>query len=156
MQGSKDSGVDNAETLMSFDYEEPPVTQDIPESLNGTSWISTDIAALGTDIIKPITLTFGSSFIYGTTGCNRYRVEYEELADNSFLVVGDTMSITRMYCELTMEQERNYISFLENSSFSYETVLTSNESGAADLAQLVLYDNEAGVWRRGCCSLLKS
>jgi len=156
LMDSEDSGVNKEgkpSYAMSFDYAAPiaqelerapgtssPVVQ---ESLIGTSWTSLELA-LGSDLVSPITLKFNSGFISGTTGCNRYRGDFANLTDNSFQIVDDAFATTRMFCEETMEQELNYISFLKSRTLLYEIIGYSNEVAGSEVVQLVLYDSATG------------
>ena len=89
-----------------------------------------------------ISLSFDSrNTMYGHSGCNRYRGNFEIVSDNSFRSADD-FAITKMYCGGLMELEGNYLMFLKSKVFSYEVVSTrESDSGKVEL---VLFDDTTG------------
>ena len=118
------------ETSLSFFYEEPPLIDDAPD-LVGTTWRAIEIA--NNEPIRPISLTFDEDFISGESGCNNYRASVE-LLSGSLFTVGNAFSKTKMYCLGVMDQERDYINFLEGNTFYYEV------TSGIDNIELLLYD----------------
>lgn len=88
---------------------------------------------------RPITLSFDSGRINGSTGCNRYFGAFEQLSQNSFST-GSSFALTRKYCRDTMDQERSYMRFLTDKTF-YFKILNAGENRDGD--ELVLLDNAA-------------
>mmetsp|Transcript_10565 Transcript_10565/g.23398 ORF Transcript_10565/g.23398 Transcript_10565/m.23398 type:complete len:188 (-) Transcript_10565:251-814(-) len=123
---------------MSFRYEDPSTTEDKP--LNGTSWTALNIGP-SEEFTEPITLSFDSvrNRISGSTGCNRYRGEFDILPDDA-LSINNAFSTTKMFCKEEMEQERNFVSFLENETFFYDIISTD---GSND--ELVLFNYVTGT-----------
>lgn len=120
---------------MSYGYEDPAEGDDQELPLIGTSWTALKIGPTE-EFIEPITLSFHSGRITGSTGCNRYRGEFELLSnEDGALSIKDNFSTTRMFCNGKMEQERNFITFLENGTVFYEII--SNE--------LIFYDYVPGI-----------
>ena len=129
-----------------------PATRQLQDLLllNGTSWTALNITFNvnpAAQPLRPITLSFGSEDISGSTGCNRYAGSYDLLSDNSFSTSGG-FRLTRKYCAQVMAQEMNYIGFLSNRIFFYEIIST----GDSDVEyELVLYNYEAGPEVAAAC-----
>ena len=88
-----------------------------------TAWTAQKID-LDVNIIAPITLEFDSEseIIYGSTGCNYYRGRVVNFTHNSFITEGEFIT-TRIYCVGVMQQEEAFLSFLKDTTFSYEIVV---------------------------------
>jgi len=119
-------------------------TQVQEPTLNGTAWTALEIAFNSTTqqlqpipLNHPITLTFDSTQISGSTGCNRYFGPFDSLSENSFSTSG--FGTTRKYCGEVMEQERNYTGFLSGRTFFHEISIAEDNA-----YELVLFDNVAG------------
>ena len=115
------------------------VLQGFSESpLIGTSWTALEIAfnEENTTQISPnhnITLSFDSDRTHGSTGCNRYFGEYQQLSESSFST--SIFGLTRMYCQDTMVQEMNYMRFLRSRIFFYKIICTGESED-----ELILFD----------------
>lgn len=128
---------------MSFLFEVSSSATNVPSSaLIETSWTAVEITNVtlpGNN--HPVTLSFHSDGIMsGSAACNEYHGNFEILSDKSFRSSG--FSLTRMYCSAQglMEQERDYISFLEGRTFPFEIRSTIGEDGF-EKVELVLFDD---------------
>eukprot|EP01083_Nonionella_stella_P069319 184732_1 len=113
------------------------------QQLNGTQWTaveisfdedtSSDLQLIPTEY--PITLSFDSGRIYGSTGCNRYFGKYGQPSDDSFST--GRFGLTKKLCRPVMEQERSYMKFFSKKTFFFEI----NNSTGQNEDELVLFDN---------------
>jgi len=139
-------------TSMSFQYEDSLTADDADKTptLSGSRWAAVEVANID-QFVRPVTLEFDPAYpdmASGSSGCNRYRAQVESLSENTFSI-GVAFSATRKYCVGAMEQERQYIQFLQGKTFAYEVV--DEAAGGNDVA-LVLYDlvgDRDGVTTRG-------
>merc|ERR1719379_798162 len=143
---SSGQGVRGASTILAshndVDDRNSTVTPIEEFPLIGTSWTAVEIAlneepSAQQLLDRPITLSFESGRIHGSTGCNRYFGAFQQLSQNSFST-SNQFGLTRRYCGDAMEQERSYIRFVTDKTFYFQ-IVSAGENGDGD--ELVLLDN---------------
>ena len=143
---SQDEFDDQRVSAASFEDEPFFATLASESPLLGTSWTAEGVAFEEISPARqldsplpdhPIRLSFGANeSIYGSTGCNNYRSELQELSEDSFRT--SRFSTTRKGCgsDALWEQERDYLNFFRDRKFYYKIV------GAGEDEELILMDSE--------------
>ena len=126
------------------------------DELIGTTWIAENITTFNILPDVPITLSFDTDGIAGTTGCNSYSSGLNALSENSFTTT--SVRATRKWCGAIMAQERDYFSFLGGRMFFYELVPSYHDTDEGSMSfnfepirllqdadELFLYDSINGT-----------